>query len=67
MKQNKQAIGKVPCDDLYVDPWIKWQHENYLVIALFFSFVFPTLVAGLLWGDYRGGYFIAGVARLGRL
>ena len=26
--------------------------------------MFPCLVAGLLWGDYRGGFFIAGIARL---
>jgi stearoyl-CoA desaturase (Delta-9 desaturase) len=24
----------------------------------------PTLVAGLGWGDYRGGYFFAGILRL---
>ena len=28
------------------------------------SFVLPTLCCGLGWGDYWGGYFIAGVARL---
>lgn len=28
------------------------------------GFVVPTLVAGLGWGDYYGGFFIAGVARL---
>jgi hypothetical protein len=32
--------------------------------ALVFGFLVPTLVCGLGWGDYRGGFFIAGVARL---
>jgi stearoyl-CoA desaturase (delta-9 desaturase) len=26
--------------------------------------VLPTLICGLLWGDYWGGYFVVGVARL---
>jgi len=28
------------------------------------AFALPTLVPGLLWNDYRGGYFYAGAARL---
>jgi stearoyl-CoA desaturase (delta-9 desaturase) len=28
------------------------------------GFIVPTLVCGLGWGDYWGGYFLAGVARL---
>jgi stearoyl-CoA desaturase (delta-9 desaturase) len=28
------------------------------------AFVFPTLVAGLFWGDWVGGYFFAGAMRL---
>ncbi len=28
------------------------------------SFILPTLICGLLWGDYYGGYFVVGVARL---
>ena len=47
-----------------MDPWIAWQHKWYLPIALLAGFVFPTVVAGALWGDYTGGYFYAAVARL---
>jgi stearoyl-CoA desaturase (delta-9 desaturase) len=28
------------------------------------GFIFPTLVAGFGWGDWRGGFFFAGAARL---
>mgnify|MGYP000222780839 CR=1 FL=1 len=33
-------------------------------MLLFMGFVLPTLVCGYGWGDWHGGYFIAGVARL---
>jgi len=65
VKQDKDKIGKpTDVDDLYEDPWIQWQHRNYLPIALFCAFIFPTLVAGIFWNDYAGGYFFAGVLRL---
>lgn len=28
------------------------------------GFIFPTVVAGLGWGDWKGGFFFAGAARL---
>jgi stearoyl-CoA desaturase (delta-9 desaturase) len=31
---------------------------------VFMGFLFPTLVAGLGWGDWAGGFFFAGAARL---
>lgn len=33
---------------------MRLQHKWYLPIALFMGFVFPTLVAGLGWGDWAG-------------
>ncbi|KAJ3097604.1 hypothetical protein HDU97_004732 [Phlyctochytrium planicorne] len=64
VKQDKNTIGKVDISDLNRDPMIIWQHKNYLSIAGFMAFVLPTLVAGLGWGDWAGGYFYAGVLRL---
>ena len=52
------------CADLNADPWVKWQHTYYLPIALVMAIGVPTVVAGLGWGDWYGGYFIAGLARL---
>ena len=43
---------------------MRWQHKYYLPIALFMTFVVPTVVAGLGWGDWWGGYFVADIARL---
>jgi stearoyl-CoA desaturase (Delta-9 desaturase) len=64
VKQDKKQIGYADISDLNTDPWVSWQHTWYLPIALFMGFALPTLVAGLGWGDWAGGYFFAAVARL---
>lgn len=66
-KQDPTKIGRVPNDelkDLYEDKFVAWQHKWYLPLAIFWGVLFPSLVAGLGWNDWRGGYFIAGVLRL---
>lgn len=63
-RTDKSKLGYADIEDLLEDKWVTWQHNNYLPLALFMAFVLPTLVAGLGWGDFRGGYFLAGVARL---
>ncbi|MBC8044698.1 MAG: acyl-CoA desaturase, partial [Rhizobacter sp.] len=50
--------------DLWSDPLLRWQHKHFIVFASFMSFVFPMLVAGILWGDWIGGLFVAGCMRL---
>jgi stearoyl-CoA desaturase (Delta-9 desaturase) len=66
VKQDKSKSGTrdININDLTTDPLVAFQHKFYLPIAMFMAFVLPTLVCGLGWGDYWGGYFIAGVARL---
>jgi len=64
MKQDPTNIGRASIEDLNQDPWIRWQHKYYIYIALFMGVLFPTLIAGLFWGDWAGGYFFAGVLRL---
>ncbi|KAM9957522.1 hypothetical protein ACTFIR_009629 [Dictyostelium discoideum] len=63
-KQDPKKIGRANIDDLNADPWVMWQHKHYIKIATFMGLVFPTLVAGLGWGDWAGGYFYSGVLRL---
>lgn len=36
----------------------------YLPLIVIMGFVVPTIVPGLLWGDWWGGLFFAGAARL---
>lgn len=64
IKQDKSKIGRADISDLNQDPMIRVQHKYYVLFALLMGFIFPSVVAGYLWGDYRGGFYLAGVARL---
>ncbi|KAI9274341.1 delta-9 desaturase [Phascolomyces articulosus] len=64
VSRPKNRIGYADVADLKADPIVAFQHKYYPYFALGMGFLFPTLVAGLGWGDFRGGYFYAGVARL---
>jgi len=64
VKQDKEKIGRADISDLNADPWCRWQHAYYLPIAALMAVGVPTIVAGLGWGDWWGGYFVAGLARL---
>jgi stearoyl-CoA desaturase (delta-9 desaturase) len=64
VNRPNSRIGYADVADLEADPIVKWQHNNYPLLALLMAVGFPTLVAGLGWCDWRGGYFYAGVARL---
>ena len=51
-KQLVKDYGrKLNFEDLYQDPWLKYQHKFYYPIAILFGFVFPTLIPWLLWGE----------------
>ncbi|KAI7902253.1 delta-9 desaturase [Cokeromyces recurvatus] len=64
VNRPKNRIGYSDVADLKADPVVALQHKYYPYFALFMGFIFPTLVAGYGWGDFRGGYFYAGVVRL---
>lgn len=49
---SKIAKPKWDISDLERDPMIMFQNRYYGVLAPFFAVVFPTLVAGLGWGDW---------------
>jgi stearoyl-CoA desaturase (delta-9 desaturase) len=64
IKEDHRRLGKVNIDDLLADPMVRFQHKNFIPLAIFMGVIFPTLVAGIGWGDWYGGYFVAGVIRL---
>jgi len=47
--------------DLEKDPVLQFQHKYYPFLALLQGLVLPTVIAGYFWGDYLGGFLIAGV------
>lgn len=60
----RRKPGPVDTSDLRKNPVVMFQHRFYIPMILFWGLIFPTLVAGLGWGDWKGGFFFAGVARL---
>jgi len=64
MKQNPKRIGRTDISDLNENPVVVWQHKHYLYVVLFMGLVFPSIVAGLFWGDWLGGFIYAGILRI---
>ena len=66
MLVHPKPENKVKADlkDLNDHAFIRWQHKNYLWFGPFIAFALPTLVAGLGWGDWKGGLVYAGIIRL---
>ncbi|KAE8232346.1 hypothetical protein CF326_g2629 [Tilletia indica] len=60
----RRKPGVADISDLRKNPVIKFQHRFYLPLIIIMGFVFPTIVAGLGWNDWRGGFYYAAVARL---
>jgi stearoyl-CoA desaturase (delta-9 desaturase) len=60
----RTKIGVADISDLTRNKVVRWQHKHYLPLMIFMGLIFPMAVAGFGWGDWRGGYFFAGAARL---
>jgi stearoyl-CoA desaturase (Delta-9 desaturase) len=56
--------GRANDTDLRKDALVMWQHMNYFPVALFMGYLLPCLAAGWGWGDWRGGWYFAGMIRL---
>jgi stearoyl-CoA desaturase (delta-9 desaturase) len=64
LKQDSRKTGRVDVSDLTHDPVVTWQHRHYLAVAMSMAFLFPCFVAGIGWGDWKGGLIYAGILRL---
>jgi stearoyl-CoA desaturase (delta-9 desaturase) len=60
----RRKPGVADVSDLSKNEVVIWQHKWYLPLIIGMGFVFPTVVAGLGWGDWAGGFYFAGAARL---
>lgn len=60
---NPKNKGRTDISDLNNDWVVRLQHKYYVWILLFMAIVLPTLVCGLGWGDWKGGFVYAGVMR----
>jgi len=63
-KQNPRLKGRTDISDLITDKLIVFQHKYYMYFLVGMAYVLPMLIAGLGWGDYKGGLLYAGIIRL---
>lgn len=63
LKPNPKYRARADISDLTCDWVVKFQHKHYLSIMLVMSYILPTLIAGIFWGDYWGGFIYAGIIR----
>jgi len=60
----RRKPGVADISDLSKNDIVRWQHRYYLQLLLSMGIIVPTFVAGLGWGDWKGGYVYAGLLRL---
>ena len=60
----RRKPGVADVSDLSKNEVIRWQHRWYTTLILLMGFGVPTVIPGVFWGDWRGGYFYAAAARL---
>lgn len=64
MKQDYSLLGKVDVSDYKYNKVIQLQHQHFFKIAMVSGVILPTLICGLGWGDWLGGYFYAALAKI---
>ncbi|KAL6707366.1 stearoyl-CoA 9-desaturase [Coniothyrium glycines] len=63
LNNDPKVKGRTDVSDLDNDPVVVFQHKHYGKCLLVAAWVFPTVVAGLGWGDWWGGLVYAGIMR----
>ncbi|ORX70054.1 hypothetical protein DL89DRAFT_267283 [Linderina pennispora] len=64
VKKDRRRLGYADTSDLKSNPLVRWQHKYYPLLVLTLGVAIPTAIAGLGWGDWRGGFFYATVLRM---
>ncbi|EIW77198.1 delta 9-fatty acid desaturase protein [Coniophora puteana RWD-64-598 SS2] len=60
----RRKPGVADISDLAKNEVVRWQHRHYLFLVFGMGYIFPMVVAGLGWGDWKGGYVYASLLRL---
>lgn len=63
---TKPHIRPGPADtsDLKQNRVVAWQHKWFFLLVLLFGLIVPTVVPGLFWDDWWGGFYFAVFLRL---
>jgi stearoyl-CoA desaturase (delta-9 desaturase) len=59
----EEPAYQIDISDLKRDPLLVHQDRYYLFWAGFIGLALPTLIAGIFWGDWRGGFFYGAMAK----
>ena len=62
-KPNPKNKARADISDMMADPVVVFQHKHYMYLMVFSAFILPTIIAGLGWGDWYGGFIVAGVLK----
>ena len=60
----RRKPGVADVSDLSKNEVVRWQHRWYVWLIFLMGFGVPTVIPGLLWGDWRGGYVYAATTRM---
>ncbi|KAM9974377.1 hypothetical protein ACTFIW_007829 [Dictyostelium discoideum] len=58
----KRIPGDADISDLKADPVLRFQHKYFIPLAFSLGWFLPMFICGFGWNDWKGGFFIAGVA-----
>jgi stearoyl-CoA desaturase (Delta-9 desaturase) len=62
--ETSLRAGSVDISDLRNDAVVQWQHQWYFPILALTGYAAPTIIPGVLWGDWKGGFYFAACLRL---
>jgi len=53
----------IDISDLRKDPILRIQHKYYGIWAFLIGIALPTVISGVFWGDWLGGFFFGAMAK----
>ncbi|KAI0092540.1 delta 9-fatty acid desaturase protein [Irpex rosettiformis] len=62
--KKSQSHGPADISDLKNNTVVAWQHKRFFALAFFFGLFLPSIIPGLFWEDWRGGFYYACFLRL---
>lgn len=63
LKENSDIKDRY-ARDLYADKLVMWQHKHILLIGAIFGALLPTLLGGLLFDSYLGGFALGAMSKI---
>lgn len=63
-EQEIHSVGRRYVKDLINDKLVMWQHKYYVIVAVLFGLILPSLLGYLLFNTLLGGIAIAALAKV---